>query len=165
MVTAIITSRTGQPLNFTGNGAIINAPSNTETPNQIAPIQILHGINVGNQWFSATGPGDATGTGASFAEPATNTWGTIGAYGSTSGPGEFRIDAGLTRIFMYRERYSLQFRAEALNLTNTPIFSNPTTSETSGNFGYVTGTVSSGTGVNGWNTEGRAFQFSVKIKF
>ncbi len=155
MVTGIITSRTGQPLNFTGNGSIINAPSNNETPNQIAPIQILHGINVGNPWFSTS----------SFAEPATGTWGSMGAYGSTSGPGEFRIDAGITRIFAYKERYTLQFRAEALNMTNTPIFSNPTTSETSGNFGYITGTVSSGTGVNGWNTEGRALQLSVKIKF
>jgi hypothetical protein len=154
-VSSIMTLRTGQPLNFTGQGSIINAPSNNETPNQIAPIQILHGINTGNQWFST----------ASFAEPATGTWGSMGAYGSTSGPGEFRIDAGLTRIFTYKERYSLQFRAEALNLTNTPIFSNPTTSETSGNFGYITGTVHSGTGVNGWNNFGRALQMSVKIKF
>jgi hypothetical protein len=82
-----------------------------------------------------------------------------------SGPGEFRIDAGLTRIFAFRERYTLQFRAEALNLTNTPIFSNPDTGFTDGNFGYITNTVSSGTGVNGWNTEGRALQVSVKIKF
>jgi hypothetical protein len=66
---------------------------------------------------------------------------------------------------MYRERYSLQFRAEALNLTNTPIFSNPNTQENSGNFGYITSTVSSGTGVNGWNTTGRALQMSVKIKW
>jgi hypothetical protein len=89
----------------------------------------------------------------------------MGAFGSTSGPGELRVDAGITRVFAFKERYTLQFRAEALNLCNTPIFSNPTTSETSGNFGYITGTVSSGTGVNGWNTEGRAFQLSVKIKF
>jgi hypothetical protein len=165
MVTGIITSRTGQPLNFTTSGTSVNAPGNNQTPNQIAPIQILHGINVGNQWFSGTAQGAAVGTGASFAEPATNVWGTMGAFGSTSGPGEFRIDAGLTRIFMYRERYSLQFRAEALNLTNTPIFSNPNTQENSGNFGYITGTVSSGTGVNGWNTTGRALQMSVKIKW
>ena len=117
-------------------------------------MQILHGINVNNQWFSK----------ASFVEPATGTWGADGL-GITSGPGEFRIDAGLTRIFMYRERYNLQFRAEALNLTNTPIFSNPDTNFTDGNFGYITGTVHSGTGVNGWNNFCRALQFSVKIKF
>jgi len=155
MVTGIITSRTGQPLNFTCPSSLINAPSNNEKCNQIAPIQILHGINVNNQWFSK----------ASFAEPATSTWGPMGAFGSTSGPGEFRIDAGLTRIFRYRERFSLQFRGEALNLTNTPIFSNPDTGFTDGNFGYITGTVHSGTGVNGWNTVGRALQLSVKIKF
>lgn len=62
-VSSIVTTRTGMPLAFTGNGAIINAPSNTETPNLIAPLQVLHGINTGNQWFSI----------ASFAEPLTNT--------------------------------------------------------------------------------------------
>jgi hypothetical protein len=164
-VTAVITARTGQPLNFTGNGALINASGNSETPNQIAPIQILHGINVNNQWFSATGPGDAVGTGASFAEPATNTWGTIGANGSISGPGEFRIDASLVRNFVYRERWRVQLRGEAFNLTNTPIFSNPTTSETSGNFGYITGTVNSGVGVSGWNTFGRSLQLGLKVTF
>ena len=155
MVTGIITVRTGQPLNFTWPSSLINAPSNNETPNQIAPIQILHGISAGNQWFST----------ASFAEPATGTWGSMGAYGSTSGPGEFRLDAVITRIFAFQERHPMQFRAEALNMTNTPIFSNPDTNFTDGNFSYITGTVHSGTGVNGWNTVGRAFQLSVKIKF
>jgi hypothetical protein len=154
MVAGIITSRTGQPLTFTCPSSLINAPSNSETCNQVAPLQILHGINVNNQWFSK----------AAFAEPATGVWGQTGL-GITSGPGEFRIDASLTRIFMVRERYSLQFRAEALNLTNTPIFSNPDTNYTDGNFGYITGTIHSGTGVNGWNNFGRAMQFSVKIKF
>jgi len=155
-VTGVMTVRTGQPLNFTGNGSIINAPSNNETPNQMAPIQILHGINVNNQWFSTS----------SFAEPATNTWGTMGAFGSISGPGEFRLDSSLFRNITYKEgRYRLQLRAEVFNITNTPIFSNPTTSETSGNFGYITGTVSSGTGVNGWNTTGRSLQLAVKIYF
>jgi hypothetical protein len=154
MVTGIITSRTGQPLTVTCPSSLINAPGNSETCNQIAPIQITHGINVNNQWFSK----------ASFVEPTTGTWGANGL-GIMSGPGEFRIDAGVTRVFAFRERYTLQFRAEALNLTNTPIFSNPDTGFTDGNFGYITGTVSSGTGVNGWNTVGRALQLSVKIKF
>jgi Carboxypeptidase regulatory-like domain/TonB dependent receptor len=153
-VSSVVTARTGQPLTFTGNGSLINASGNAETPNQIAPIQILHGINTGNQWFST----------ASFAEPATNTWGALGR-AVASGPGEFRIDATLSRNFVYKERYRLQIRAEAFNLTNTPIFSNPQTSETSSSFGYVTGTVSSGTGVNGWNTEGRSIQLGVKLSF
>jgi hypothetical protein len=155
-ITGVMTARTGQPLNFTGNGSIINAPSNNETPNQMAPIQILHGINVNNQWFSTS----------SFAEPATNTWGTMGAFGSISGPGEFRLDASIFRNILFKEgKYRAQFRMEAFNVTNTPIFGNPTTSETSGNFGYITSTVSSGTGVNGWNTLGRSMQFALKLYF
>jgi hypothetical protein len=155
-ITSILTARTGQPLTFTGQGSLINATGNTETPNLIAPLQILHGINTGNPWFST----------GSFVEPITGTWGALGR-AVASGPGEFRIDAGVTRIFSLgaEGRRSLQFRGEALNLTNTPIFSNPNTDLTSTNFGFITGTVSSGTGVNGWNTSGRALQLSVKVKF
>jgi hypothetical protein len=50
------------------------------------------------------------------------------------------------------------------NLTNTPQFSNPQGSLTSSSFGYVTGTLSSGTGVNGTGG-GRAVQLGAKVSF
>ena len=45
-------------------------------------------------------------------------------------------------------RRQLQMMLQAFNCTNTPQFSNPNTGFGS-NFGFVTGTISSGTGVNG----------------
>ena len=54
--------------------------------------------------------------------------------------------------------------AESFNVTNTPEFSNPTTSITSSSYGYVTGTIGSGTGVNGTGG-GRAIQLGVKLSF
>jgi hypothetical protein len=35
------------------------------------------------------------------------------------------LDAGVFRVFRITERMSVQFRAEAFNVTNTPHFSNP----------------------------------------
>lgn len=41
------------------------------------------------------------------------------------GPGVFNMDASLFRNFKLTERFSLQFRTEVFNLTNTPAFNNP----------------------------------------
>ena len=49
-------------------------------------------------------------------------------------------------------------------MTNTPFFSNPNTDRNSANFGYVTGTVGSGSGVNGFSSS-RSIQFAMKISF
>ena len=41
------------------------------------------------------------------------------------GPGVVNMDFSLFRTFKLTERFNLQFRAEAFNLSNTPHFSNP----------------------------------------
>jgi hypothetical protein len=43
----------------------------------------------------------------------------------------------LGKTFSYRERYRLEYRAEAFNLTNTPNFGNPNTSFGNAAFGIV----------------------------
>src|SRR5262249_30173110 len=52
---------------------------------------------------------------------------TIGtaALDAVRGPGTFNFDGGLFREFRFKERWKAEFRAEALNLTNTPHFANP----------------------------------------
>ena len=153
-MSGILTLRTGGPITFTDNGGLINAPNNTETPNLYSPIQILHGINVGNPWFSR----------ASFAAPPSGTWGMLGR-GVISGPGQFRLDLGLSRWINLNERLRLQIRGDAINFTNTPFFNNPATDRnTSSSFGYVTGTVGSGVGVNGFSAA-RSVQLSMKVLF
>ncbi len=62
------------------------------------------------------------------------------------------------------ERFHLDVRADAFNLTNTPQFANPNASLTSSSFGFVTSTIGSGTGVNGTGG-GRAVALSVKVTF
>jgi len=52
--TAALTLMTGTPFEARYSATGLNAPGNTQTANQIAPVQILHGINTGNPWFSTS---------------------------------------------------------------------------------------------------------------
>ena len=58
----------------------------------------------------------------------------------------------------------MQIRADSYNVTNTSFFSNPNTDRNSANFGYITGTNGSGSGVNGF-ASARSVQFAMKIQF
>jgi hypothetical protein len=62
----------------------------------------------------------------------------------------------VARSFNITERFVLVFRGEALNLTNTPQLSNPTTSVTSGSFGKITGSTANSS---------RELRFSGRVNF
>ena len=151
-ISGIISARTGTPMTITANSSL-NLPGSTQTADQIAPVNILGGINVGNPWFSRE----------SFASPVGVVWGTTGR-NAFSGPGLFGVNASLQRKIRVGEGKEVQLKADALNLTNTPQFSNPQTNISNANFGYITGTISSGTGVNGTGG-GRAVTGGVKFTF
>ena len=51
-------------------------------------------------------------------------FGTFG-YNVMSGPGQKNLDFSIFKNFAFKERFNIQFRAEALNATNTPFFSDP----------------------------------------
>jgi hypothetical protein len=74
------------------------------------------------------------------------------------------LNLALAKSFSLTERLRATFRAEAFQVTNTPQFNNPQNSLTSPTFGDVTGTLSSGSGVNGTGG-GRALQLSLKVTF
>jgi hypothetical protein len=149
----ILSLMTGTPLTFTASGSSLNTPGETQTADQVAPLQILHGINTGNPWFSQS----------SFAQPTGVRFGTTGR-NIASGPGLYGLNMSLSKAFQFTERMKLEMRVETFNFTNTPQFANPQTSITNANFGYVTGTVGSGTGVNGTGG-GRAVQLGAKLSF
>ena len=152
-LSGVLSLLTGTPFYISASGSSLNTPGETQTANQVAPVQIMHGINVGNPWFST----------ASFTQPTGVTFGTTGR-NILSGPGLFSLNLSLLKNFKIHERADLELRCETFNFTNTPQFGNPNGSLTSSTFGYVTGTVGSGTGVNGTGG-GRAVQLGVKVSF
>jgi hypothetical protein len=91
---------------------------------------------------------------------------TLGSTGRNQfrGPGYFSDNLSLFKSFPIFRESSLEVRADAFNLTNTPAFGLPNGSLGS-NLGKITGTLGSGVGnVNGVGGP-RVLQASAKITF
>jgi hypothetical protein len=69
---------------------------------------------------------------------------TVGTFGNAGrdilfGPGVENIDFGGIKTFAVKDRYKVQFRAEAFNLFNHPNFNNPNANVSAATFGTITG--------------------------
>jgi len=67
------------------------------------------------------------------------------------------IDLSVLKNFRFAERYTIQFRTEFFNLTNTPTFGNPAGNITSGAFGTIRSLAT--------NTGPRNIQLALKFFF
>jgi len=145
-VSSVFSADTGQPLFLTASASSLNAPGNTQVPNQVGPFHALKRVGAGRQWFDRT----------AFVQPET------AAYGDTSkngfrGPGLATFDASLLRSIPLHQAIALELRADAFNALNHPNFANPGVSLTSTNFGQVTGTAS--------GYAARVLQFAATVSF
>lgn len=119
------------------------------------------------------------GPGQSYFDPlayAPVTAARFGASGLNSlrGPGVRNPDFSIYRTFRITERWSAQFRAEALNFTNTPHFSNPNGNASSlvtnadrtqvTNLGGFT-SITSTNGVGRDGIDERVIRFGLRITF
>ncbi len=75
---------------------------------------------------------------AAFAVAAQGTFGNVGRTLSLLGPGQKNWDLSVFKSVLIRERLNAQFRCEALNAFNSPLFSSPNTNFSAKNFGQVT---------------------------
>ena len=149
-VSSFMTIMSGLPLYFTAPSNSLNAPNNTQTPNLVAPVQILHGIGPGNPWFTTS----------SFAPAAGATFGNVGR-NYLSGPAFFDLDAALSKSIRMTERFNLDLRLEAFGATNTPQFF--FASNGGGATGTTLGSNSFGQITNA--TGGRVLQLGAKLTF
>lgn len=164
-LSGVISIVSGTPFTITASGSSLNTPGTTQTANLNGGFKVLHGIGSGVQWFDKT----------SFSQPAgcttpyPNCDATVGL-GNTGrnqfrGPGYIQDNLSLFKSFRLFRESSLTTGIQATQLSNTPQFSNPNGSLTSGNFGQITGTVGSGQGGVNSIGGGRSLQASARIAF
>jgi hypothetical protein len=89
-------------------------PGNSQQADQVGSVTKLGGIGAAHPYYSQS----------SFAGVNEPRFGTSG-FNILRAPGVVNLDLGLFREFSFRERFRLQFRAEAFNFTNTPHFAGP----------------------------------------
>ena len=99
----------------------------TNYPNRIANGNLPSDQRTLTHWFSA----------AAFTAPPAYVYGNAGR-NILVGPGTTNLDFNLSKNFYFRERYRLQCRAEAFNLTNTPPFGLPNTNVLVAGAGQIT---------------------------
>jgi hypothetical protein len=149
-VSGLFNADTGTPLFFTASSSQLNAPGNSQVPDQIGPFKKLHGIGTTHPWF---------GTSA-FVQPKGAVLGNMGQ-NLYSGPALVSFDGSLQRDIQLHESLGLTLRAQAFNALNHPVFANPGVTLGSSNFGQVTGTLGSA----GSSEANRAVQFAATLHF
>ena len=165
----ILSLRTGQPFTINGTSCVGQwgkcMPDLVPGKNPQAAPSGGRQVNTDGYWFD---------TSALMVAAQTATLGTGGTLGlnSNTGPPTRTMDLSIFKDFAITERFRLQFRAEAFNLANTPIYSTPDASlgdakiaatgdgrpaiNGNGNFGKVQGA--------NVGTE-RHVQFSLRLSF
>jgi hypothetical protein len=118
----------GRPFTVGAAAGALNAPGNAQTADQVKPVvEKLGGIGAGQPFYDAS----------AFAAPTGVRFGTSGR-DMLRGPGVVNLDVGLFRKFMIGDKFSVEFRAEAANVSNTPHFNNPNANISAANFLVVT---------------------------
>lgn len=141
---AIEVYQTGSPFSVLNASPLSNTGVASDRPNLIADPNLSNPTI--QKWFN---------TSAFQAQ----TLGTIGSEGRNvlTGPPFRHFDCSIFKDFKIQERYTLQFRAEAYNLTNTPNFGQPAATLGSATFG----TISSTRGAS----NPRDLQFALRLSF
>jgi hypothetical protein len=108
-VTGIFTAQTGLPFTPILSYDPTNTGITVARPNRIADGSLPSSQRGPNDWFNA----------AAFVAPVGYSFGNSGS-DILRGPGFRNVDLSLSRLIPVTERASLEFRAEAFNLFNTP---------------------------------------------
>jgi hypothetical protein len=145
-INGTISAVTGNPFSVLSDGASLNAPGNVQVADQInSEVRKIEGVGPGAFYYDPT----------AFRAVSGARFGNMGIY-NIRGPGFFNSNAGLFRRFDLTERMNLQFRAEGLNVTNTPQLQNPNVTVTNpANFMQITAA----------NQTQRTLRFGLRLAF
>lgn len=161
-ISGIVSFVSGLPFTVMANNNL-NTPGEAQTASLVRPYNVLHRIGAGNQWFDPKAFGQPTGC-TTICTPIAGA--QIGNTGRNAfyGPGFVQNNISVFKTYKLIENYTLEVRADVLQLSNTPQFANPNATITSSSFGQVTSVIGSGTGVNGTGG-GRSMQLAAIFKF
>ncbi|MGH9340544.1 MAG: TonB-dependent receptor domain-containing protein [Acidobacteriota bacterium] len=154
-VNGIFSVNENEPFTVTSGGPH-NSRNNTQTADQVKDeVATLGGVGRGNPYYDRTAFAPVTRV------PGTSCSG-LDCFGNAGrnilrGPTWVNLDFSLFRSFQLTEDVGLEFRSEFFNLTNTPHFSNPTSSVNSNNFFDITSTSN--------NALERYIRFGFKLTF
>jgi hypothetical protein len=153
-VNGITVMRAGMPVNVTCGCDSAGIGATTARPNYVSGVPLRPA--------KADVPKSQINFNA-FSVPAKGTFGNLGR-NAVTGPPVYNWDFSLFKNFRLSEHRTLQFRAEAFNLFNTPQFANPAASlNAPATFGSSTSTLTTvGQGVFGTN---RQVEFALRVSF
>ncbi len=150
-INALASLYTGRPRTPTAPTGSINSAGSGQFADCLAAPRKLGSPN--GWWDRST-----------FADPDesgdTPRFGTCGS-NVLRGPGLINMDMGIFRKFQPTEQLTIQFRAEAFNVSNTPHFGNPNSNVASSGFGIVGGMANTGREGN----DQRVFRLGLRIGF
>jgi hypothetical protein len=130
-VNAITTFQTGFPLAIrqqSNNNDVIGALNQRPNATGVSPEAEGSFADRIDGWINPAG----------FRDAPAFTFGNVGRTISMRGPGQANWDMSIFKTFAITELFRAQFRAEALNAMNTPLFRGPETRVGNANFGKVT---------------------------
>jgi hypothetical protein len=127
-ISAIINKSSGFPRDPAVGADVPNTGAQTYRPNLVSGQDPNDGPKTIQQWFNT----------AAFSRPDQFTYGNAGR-NIITGPGIFSTDLSVIRNVFFGSR-SLQFRLEAFNAFNQPIWGDPNTNMSSPTYGQITTT-------------------------
>ncbi len=154
-VSGLLEANTGFPYSVgSGTDTYGNTVGWTQRPNWVAgcdPYNVPGGLHYPDRSLNIN----------CFTMPAQGTFGNLGR-NTLFGPPVFNLDFALARKVKIRERGTLEFRGEAFNISNTPMFNNPSPALASpSSFEEITSTV----GGNGQFGGQRQIELMLKYLF
>jgi hypothetical protein len=126
-INGLLAAFSGTPFTVTANGDALNTPSNTQTADLVGSFDVTGAIGATGPWFDTT----------QFKQPTGVRFGNTGR-NQFRGPGGWNLDFSLFRSFPIGGARRLEYRLQAGNLLNHPVYANPNGDITSGNFGRIT---------------------------
>ena len=123
-------AQSGLPLSVTqtNNNSVVGATYQRPNAAGVSPVTSGSTVDRLNGWLNP----------AAFSQAPRFTFGNVSRFLNVRGPRSFNVDLSVFKTFKFTEHVRAQFRAEALNATNTPYFANPNTTFGSSQFGLVT---------------------------